>query len=63
MVIVMGEDDIKEAKFIPPIEIEVPIIFFDGWEVYDVETNEFLGWVNAKEKCIKKITITEICQK
>ena len=50
-------------RIIPPIEIEVPIGFFDGYEVYDAETDEFLGWVNAKKRCIQKITITKICHK
>ena len=44
-------------RIIPSIEIEVPLAFFDGWKVYDDENN-FLGWVNAKEKCVKKVTIT-----
>lgn len=45
---------------IPPIEIKIPIDFLDGYRVYDKETGEFLGWINAKEKCIKKIIIKDI---
>ncbi len=41
-------------------EYTIPIECFEGCAVTDVETGEFLGWVNAKEKAIIKYEIKEI---
>jgi len=38
-------------------EVEYPIEMFDGWQVHDEESGEFLGWVNAKNHTIEKYTI------
>ena len=39
---------------------EIPIEWFDGYQVTDKETGEFLGWVDAKNKRIVKYEVTEI---
>lgn len=49
------------AREIPVIEIEIPPELLDGCEVH--KDGKFLGWFNAKEKCIKKITVTKIYYK
>ena len=41
-------------------EMELPFEMFDGWEVRDAKTKEFLGWVNAKEKKIQMFVVNEI---
>lgn len=45
------------------ITFKIPIEWFDGWEVTNKETGEFLGWVNAKKKRIQKYVIKEIVRK
>ena len=44
-------------------EFSIPISFFDGYEVEDAETGEFLGWVDAKNHRIIKYEVKEIIHK
>ena len=41
-------------------EYNIPIGFVDGYQVHDAKTNEFLGWVDAKNHRIIKYTVKEI---
>lgn len=42
------------------ITIKLPISFFDGYEVREKESGKFMGWVDSKNKCIKKYVVKEI---
>jgi hypothetical protein len=42
------------------VEYKLPITLFDGWQVHDKKTGVFLGWVNAKNKTIEKVVVSEI---
>jgi hypothetical protein len=44
-------------------ELTIPVEFFEGCEVYDKETDEFLGWVDSKNKRIVKYEVREIIRK
>ena len=41
-------------------EFEIPIEWFDGYQVHDKESGEFLGWVDAKNHRIIKYVVNEI---
>lgn len=41
-------------------EIELPIEWFEGCQVIDKETGEFLGWVDAKKHRIIKYEVKEV---
>jgi len=40
-------------------EFELPIEMFDGYQVHEKESGEFLGWVDAKNHRIVKYVVNE----
>lgn len=51
----MIKGEFKEDHY----EFEIPIKFFEGCQVHDKETGEFLGWVDGNKKAIIKYEVKE----